>query len=486
MDAVLIEERFANPETLRVEMFEIPKTLREDKTPTEVMFACAGFVTVPAVLEKLTVPERFATGTLDKAAPEPLKVEAVTLPKTSRELRVPTLVMFVWAGFTTTPAVLEKLTVPERFATGKADRAAPDPLKAAAVTLPRTSRELRVPTLVIFACAGFVTAPAVFEKFTVPERFATGKADRAAPDPMKVAAVTLPKTSRELRVPTLVMFPWAGFVTAPAVFEKLTVPERFATGKADKAAPDPMKAAAVTLVKTSKELRVPTLVIFAWAGFVTAPAVFEKLTVPERFATGKADRAAPDPLKAAAVTVPKTSRELRVPTDVIFACAGFTTTPAVFEKLTVPERFATGKADKAAPDPMKVAAVTVPKTSRELRVPTLVMFPWEGFVTAPAVLEKLTVPERFATGKPDRAAPDPMKDAAVTLVKTSRELSVPTDVMLVWAGLVTLEATLAAATFPTRFDELTLDKPDASEAMSNPATVRALRTPTDVILGWAG
>jgi hypothetical protein len=42
IDAVLIEERFANPETFRVEMFEIPKTLREDRTPTDVIFPWAG------------------------------------------------------------------------------------------------------------------------------------------------------------------------------------------------------------------------------------------------------------------------------------------------------------------------------------------------------------------------------------------------------------------------------------------------------------
>ena len=80
--------------------------------------------------------------------------------------------------------------------------------------------------------------------------------------------------------------------------------------------------------------------------------------------------------------------------------------------------------------------------------------------------------------------PEPLEAMSNPLIV--RPVRVPTDVMLGWAGFVTLVATLAAATLPTRFEELTLDNPDALEAMSNPATVRALRTPTDVILGWAG
>ena len=36
---------------------------------------------------------------------------------TERLVRVPRLVMFGWAGLTTEPAVLAKLTVPDRFET---------------------------------------------------------------------------------------------------------------------------------------------------------------------------------------------------------------------------------------------------------------------------------------------------------------------------------------------------------------------------------
>jgi hypothetical protein len=51
---------------------------------------------------------------------------------------------------------------------------------------------------------------------------------------------------------------------------------------------------------------------------------------------------------------------------------------------------------------------------------------------------------------------------------TVNDVRVPTDVMLGCAGFVTLEATLAAATFPTKLDEFMFEIPEPSEAMSNP------------------
>ena len=297
---------------------------------------------------------------------------------------------------------------------------------------------------------------------------------------MKVAAVTLPKTSRELRVPTLVMFACEGFVTAPAVFEKFTVPERFATGKPDKAAPDPMKVAAVTLPKTSRELRVPTLVIFAWAELTTDPAVFEKLTVPERFATGTPDRPAPDPLKVPAVKVPKTSREVSVPTDVMLGCAPAVTLEATLADATLPTRFEELMFDK----PEAFDAMSNPATVRALRTPTDVMFPCTGFVTLEATSAAATFPTRFEELRFE--IPEPFEATSNPL--TVKPVRVPTEVMLSCAGFVTLEATLAAATFPTKFEELMLDKPDAFPVKRPPAktpeTVRFTRVPSDVIFDW--
>ena len=70
--------------------------------------------------------------------------------------------------------------------------------------------------------------------------------------------------------------------------------------------------------------------------------------------------------------------------------------------------------------------------------------------------------------------------------ETLRDVRVPIDVMLGWEGFVTLIATLAAATLPTRLEALMLDNPEPLEAMSNPLTVKPVRVPTDVMLGWEG
>ena len=177
-----------------------------------------------------------------------------------------------------------------------------------------------------------------------------------------------------------------------------------------------MKVAAVTLVKTSRELRVPTLVMFAWAASVTLWAVPTVLTLaPLMFEI-------PEPFDA--MSNPWTVRPVRVPTDVIFACA---------------------------------AAVTL------WAVPTVLTL-------APLMFE---IPEPFeATSNPLTVKPD----------------RVPTDVMLGCAAAVTLEATLAAATFPTKFEELMFERPEAFPVKRPPAktpeTVRFTRVPKLVIFDW--
>ena len=241
-----------------------------------------------------------------------------------------------------------------------------------------------------------------------------------------------------------------------------------------------MKVAAVTLVKTSRELRVPTLVMLGCAPAVTAPAVFEKLTVPERFATGKPDKAAPEPMKVAAVTLVKTSRELRVPTLVMFACAGFVTLEATLAAATFPTRLEELMLDK--PDAFE--AMSNPETVRALRTPTDVMFPCAGSVTLEATLAAATFPIRFEELRFE--IPEPFEATSNPL--TVKPVRVPTEVMLTCAGFVTLEATLEAATFPTKFEELMLDKPDAFPVKRPPAktpeTVRFTRVPSDVIFDW--
>ena len=47
---------------------------------------------------------------------------------------------------------------------------------------------------------------------------------------------------------------------------------------------------------------------------------------------------------------------------------------------------------------------------------------------------------------------------------------------------MTLEATLAAATFPTKFEEFRFEIAEPFEAMSNPFTDKPVRVPTEVML----
>ena len=66
----------------------------------------------------------------------------------------------------------------------------------------------------------------------------------------------------------------------------------------------------------------------------------------------------------------------------------------------------------------------------------------------------------------------------------------PTEVTLGWAGWETTRATFAEATLPTRFEEFRFERPDAfpeyRAACKMPPTVRPVKVPTEVTLGWAG
>ena len=157
-------------------------------------------MTTPAVA---TVPEMFEDGKSLSAAPLPMNDAAVTSPVTPRLERVPRLVMLIWAGFVTTPAVA---TVPAMLEAWRLFRAAPLPANDAAVTAPVTPRLERVPRLVMLIWAGFVTTP---EVATVPAMLEAWRLFRAAPLPTKDAAVTAPVTARLERVPRLVILGWA-------------------------------------------------------------------------------------------------------------------------------------------------------------------------------------------------------------------------------------------------------------------------------------
>ena len=114
------------------------------------------------------------------------------------------------------------------------------------------------------------------------------------------------------------------------------------------------------------------------------------------------------------------------------------------------------------------------------------MFPWAGSVTLMATLADATLPTRLEELRFERPDALPVRRLACKTPETTRDVKTPTDVMFPWAGSVTLEATLALATLPTRFEEFRFERPEAFEAVSNPEIVRPVKTPTDVIFPWTG
>ena len=94
-------------------------------------------------------------------------------------------------------------------------------------------------------------------------------------------------------------------------------------------------------------------------------------------------------------------------------------------------------------------------------------------MTLVATLAAATLPTRFEEFRFEIA--EPLE--AVSKPFTVKPVRVPTEVMLGWEGFVTLEATLAAATFPTKFEELRLLRPDALPMYRLARTVERFETP---------
>ena len=154
------------------------------------------------------------------------------------------------------------------------------------------------------------------------------------------------------------------------------------------------------------------------------------------------------------------------------------TLEATLAVATLPTRLEEFKFEIAEPFPV-IRLVTIefrfeiPETFRVVKVPTEVMVGWEGFVTLVATLAAATFPTRFEEFRFEIA--EPLE--AVSKPFTVKPVRVPTEVMLGWEGFVTLEATLAAATFPTKFEELRLLRPDALPMYRLARTVERFETP---------
>jgi hypothetical protein len=177
----------------------------------------------------------------------------------------------------------------------------------------------------------------------------------------------------------------------------------------------------------------------------------------------------------------------------MLGCAAFVTLWAVPTVLTTLAPF---MFEIPEPFPVIKFELKIPETVRLVRVPTVVMLGWEGFVTLEAILATATFPIRFEEFRFEIPEPFPMIrlvtiEFRFEIPETFRLVRVPTDVMFSWEGFVTLEATLAAATFPTRFEALTFVNPEPFPLMKFviiefrfeiPETFRLVKIPTDVML----
>ena len=231
--------------------FALPDTPNVPVTLAPVVVAV--ILVVPAT-PKVTFPPAAVTTTFDVPfCSRPLLI-VVMLPVVAISVAVPKLPVFALpvafnvpvmfapvAVITTTFAVpaISKLMLP--LAAGILTSLVPFarlPMKLAAVTLPVTAREVNVPTLVMFGCAAVVTVPAVVALVAAPLRAPTKVVavielfDRLAIKPVLVTSATLPvaafaKTRKLFPVPAAaliksVTFAYATFKLATRVVDVTT------------------------------------------------------------------------------------------------------------------------------------------------------------------------------------------------------------------------------------------------------------------------
>jgi hypothetical protein len=102
----------------------------------------------------------------------------------------------------------------------------------------------------------------------------------------------------------------------------------------------------------------------------------------------------------------------------------------------------------------------------------------EGWETTRATLALATLPTKFEELRFE--IPEPLETTSNPEI--ARPVKVPTEVMLGCEGWETTRATLAAATFPTKFEELMFEIPEPLETTSNPEIARPVKVPTLVML----
>ena len=176
--------------------------------------------------------------------------------------------------------------------------------------------------------------------------------------------------------------------------------------------------------------------------------------------------------------LPVTPSALNVPTDVILGCAAVVTVPAVVAVAaepalaanvalaTVPVTLAPVILLRPDPLPLILAPVILPLELNDVSVPTDVILGWAAVVTVPAVVAVVadpTVPVTLAPVIALNPDPLPLILAPVMLPLELNDVNVPTLVILGCAAVVTVPAVaaeVALATVPVTLAPTMLVNPD--------------------------
>src|SRR5215217_3350921 len=228
--------------------------------------------------------------------------------------------------------------------------------------------------MVFDVAASFV----VFATFVIPENAPV--VDDSAP------LERLPVTVREVSVPTLVIWGWDVFTDnvpevdvkpVPAVIAK---PSTYALVVACAAK---VGVPTATVPETTRDESVPTLVIWGWDAFTDNVPELNVRPVPavRKVSTYAFVAACAGKVGVPTVAVPETARDESVPTLVIWVWDAFTDNVPDASVRPVPavRKVSTYAFVAACAAKVGVPMVVVPETTRDDSVPTLVICVWDAF-----------------------------------------------------------------------------------------------------------
>jgi|SRR5215217_6087869 len=368
----------------------LPVTVREVSVPTLVIWGWDVFTDnvpevdvkpVPAVIAK---PSTYA---LVVACAAKVGVPTATVPETTRDESVPTLVIWGWDAFTDNVPELNVRPVPavRKVSTYAFVAACAGKVGVPTATVPETTSDDSVPTLVICVCDAFTVKLPEFKVKPVPAvrkvNPSTYALVVACAAKVGVPMVVVPETARDESVPTLVIWVWDAFTdnVPDASVRPVPAVRKVSTYAFVAACAAKVGVPMVVVPETTRDDSVPTLVICVWDAFTdklpdasVRPVPVVMKVKPSTYALVVACAAK---VGVPMVTVPETVRDESVPTLVIWVWDSFTDNVPEFNVRPVPavRKVSTYAFVAACAAKVGVPMVAVPETTRDERVPTLVI-----------------------------------------------------------------------------------------------------------------